>query len=90
MPGAGHTGYPHVWYEVEIKELGYAPEPYVIADALMYADGQRIVSFKDMSMKMTGMLPERRHRIVLGREKDKGQGSMRPGRSGRSRKQHPV
>jgi len=43
----------HVWYEVDIKELGYAPEPYVIADALMYADGHRIVSFKDMSMKMT-------------------------------------
>lgn len=45
----------HVWYEVEIKELGYAPEPYVIADALMYADGQRIVLFKNMSMKMTGI-----------------------------------
>jgi len=45
----------HVWYEVEIKEIGYAPEPYVIADALMYADGHRIVSFKDMSMKMTNI-----------------------------------
>ncbi|MBW2681496.1 MAG: hypothetical protein JRD01_12275, partial [Deltaproteobacteria bacterium] len=48
----------HVWYEVEIKELGYTPEPYVIADALMYADGQRIVLFKDMSMKMTGIARE--------------------------------
>jgi len=48
----------HVWYEVEIRELGYAPEPYVIADALMYADGQRIVLFKDMSMKMTGIARE--------------------------------
>ncbi len=48
----------HVWYEVEIKELGYSPEPYVIADALMYADGQRIVLFKDMSMKMTGVARE--------------------------------
>ncbi|RZB32385.1 MAG: hypothetical protein SRB2_04390 [Desulfobacteraceae bacterium Eth-SRB2] len=48
----------HVWYEVEIKELGYAPEPYVIADALMSADGQRIVLFKDMSMKMTGIARE--------------------------------
>ncbi|MEE8430876.1 MAG: hypothetical protein V3S16_06485 [Candidatus Desulfatibia sp.] len=45
----------HVRYEIEIKELGYDPEPYVMADALMYADGQRIVSFKDMSMKMTGV-----------------------------------
>ncbi|MGB2929839.1 MAG: beta-ketoacyl synthase N-terminal-like domain-containing protein, partial [Desulfobacterales bacterium] len=48
----------HVWYEVEIKELGYAPEPYVIADALMYADGQRIVLFRDMSMKVTGIVRE--------------------------------
>ncbi|MBW2605363.1 MAG: type I polyketide synthase [Deltaproteobacteria bacterium] len=44
-----------VWYDIEIKEMGYAPEPYVIADALMVADGHRIVSFKDMSMKMTGI-----------------------------------
>ena len=48
----------HVWYEITIKEIGYAPEPYVIADALMYADGHRIVSFKDMSMKMTGITRE--------------------------------
>jgi PfaB family protein len=45
----------NVWYDIEIKEIGYAPEPYVIADALMNADGHRIVSFKDMSMKMTGI-----------------------------------
>jgi len=45
----------HVIYEVDIKELGYAPEPYVIADAHMYADDHRIVMFKDMSMKMTGI-----------------------------------
>jgi len=44
-----------VWYDIEVKEIGYAPEPYVISDALMYADGHRIVSFKDMSMKMTGI-----------------------------------
>ena len=48
----------HVHYEIEIKEIGYAPEPYVIADALMYADGDRIVSFKEMSMKMTGITRE--------------------------------
>ena len=44
-----------VWYDIEIKEIGYGPEPFVIADALMTADGHRIVSFKDMSMKMTGI-----------------------------------
>ncbi len=43
-----------VTYEVQIKELGYNPEPYVIADALMYADGEKIVQFTDMSLKMTG------------------------------------
>ncbi len=48
----------HVWYDIEIKEIGYAPEPYVIADALMFADGRRIVSFKDMSMQMSGITRE--------------------------------
>jgi len=48
----------HVIYEIEIKEIGYNPEPYVIADALMYADGDKIVLFKDMSMKMTGITGE--------------------------------
>ncbi|MCR5662623.1 MAG: hypothetical protein K6G50_10940, partial [bacterium] len=41
-------------YQVEIKEIGYKPEPYVIADAIMYADGKRIVGFEDISMQMTG------------------------------------
>ncbi|MBW2568431.1 MAG: type I polyketide synthase [Deltaproteobacteria bacterium] len=48
----------HVIYEIEIKEIGYNPEPYIIADALMYADGDKIVLFKDMSMKMTGITGE--------------------------------
>jgi len=45
----------HVVYEVEICELGFTPEPYVIADAHMFADGHRIVLFRGMTMKMTGM-----------------------------------
>jgi len=44
-----------VTYEVEIKEIGYRPEPYVIADAYMYADGHRIVYFRDMSMQMSNI-----------------------------------
>ncbi len=44
----------HVHYEIQISEIGYDPEPYVIADAHMFADGHPIVFFKDMSMKMTG------------------------------------
>ena len=44
-----------VVYEIEISEIGYNPQPYVIADAHMYADGHRIVYFKDMSMQMSGI-----------------------------------
>jgi PfaB family protein len=44
----------HVIYEVFLKEIGFSPEPYAVADALMYADGRPIVFFKDMSLKMTG------------------------------------
>jgi 3-hydroxymyristoyl/3-hydroxydecanoyl-(acyl carrier protein) dehydratase len=44
-----------VVYEVDIKELGYGPEPYAIADAHMYSDGHRIVMFQDMSIKISGL-----------------------------------
>jgi acyl transferase domain-containing protein/3-hydroxymyristoyl/3-hydroxydecanoyl-(acyl carrier protein) dehydratase len=44
-----------VHYAVEIKEIGYGPEPYVVADAHMYADGRYIVFFGDMSMQMSGV-----------------------------------
>jgi 3-hydroxymyristoyl/3-hydroxydecanoyl-(acyl carrier protein) dehydratase/malonyl CoA-acyl carrier protein transacylase len=47
-----------VVYEVEIKEFGYGPQPYVIADAHMYADGDRIVWFNNMSMQMSGITRE--------------------------------
>jgi len=45
----------HVHYEIQISEIGYDPEPFVIADAHMSADGRPIVFFKDMSMQMTGV-----------------------------------
>jgi 3-hydroxymyristoyl/3-hydroxydecanoyl-(acyl carrier protein) dehydratase len=48
----------HIVYEVEIKEFGYRPQPYVIANAHMYADGDRIVRFKNMSMQMSGITRE--------------------------------
>ena len=44
-----------VTYEVTIKELGYRPEPYAIADALMLADGKPIVEITDMSVRLTGV-----------------------------------
>ena len=41
-------------FELTIKEIGYGPEPYAIADALMYADGKPVVEVIDMSLRMTG------------------------------------
>jgi PfaB family protein len=43
-----------VTYEVTIREIGYRPEPYVIVDALMYADGKPIVEITNMSARLTG------------------------------------
>jgi acyl transferase domain-containing protein/3-hydroxymyristoyl/3-hydroxydecanoyl-(acyl carrier protein) dehydratase len=42
-------------YEVVIKEIGYGPEPYAIADALMYADGRPIVEMTNMSLRLSGL-----------------------------------
>ena len=52
-----------VTYEVTIKELGYRPEPYAIADALMYADGKPIVEITDMSLRLTGTSREELERL---------------------------
>ena len=45
----------HVHYEIQISRIGYGPEPFVVADAHMFADGRPIVFFKDMSLQMTGI-----------------------------------
>ena len=42
-------------YEIEIKEMGYHPEPYVVADAHMFSDDHRIVLYKNMGMKLAGL-----------------------------------
>jgi len=44
-----------VTYEVTVKELGFRPEPYCVADALMYADGKPIVEITNMTLRMTGL-----------------------------------
>ena len=46
-------------YEVSIRELGYATEPYAIVDALMYADGRPIVEITSMSVRLTGTTKEK-------------------------------
>ncbi len=45
-------------YEVTIKEMGYRPEPYVIADAILYSDGKAIVKITNMSLQMSGVSQE--------------------------------
>lgn len=41
-------------YEVAIREIGYNPEPYVLADAMMYSDGKAIVEITNMSCRLSG------------------------------------
>ena len=52
-PVTPHTR--HVIYEIEIKRLGYSPEPYAIANANMYADGRKIVRFENIGMKLSNV-----------------------------------
>jgi 3-oxoacyl-(acyl-carrier-protein) synthase/3-hydroxymyristoyl/3-hydroxydecanoyl-(acyl carrier protein) dehydratase len=45
-------------YEIEIKQMGYTEadgQPFVVADAHMFADNLRIVLYKDMGMTLTGV-----------------------------------
>ncbi|MCP4396839.1 MAG: type I polyketide synthase, partial [bacterium] len=48
-----------VVYEIAVKEIGYRPEPYVICDAVMSADGKSIVRMIDMSLRLSGMNKEK-------------------------------
>ncbi|MFZ5565331.1 MAG: acyltransferase domain-containing protein, partial [Thermodesulfobacteriota bacterium] len=57
----------HVLYEIELREIGYNPEPYVLADAFMYADGDRIVMFERMSLKATGLTKDELETFWAGR-----------------------
>ncbi len=59
-----------VTYEISIKEIGYRPEPYVIADALMYADGKPIVEIAGMSLRCAGATRDGLRNLWMGsREK---------------------
>ena len=50
-------------FELAIKEIGYGPEPYAIADAMMYADGKAVVEVLDMSVRITGLSREDVERV---------------------------
>jgi acyl transferase domain-containing protein/3-hydroxymyristoyl/3-hydroxydecanoyl-(acyl carrier protein) dehydratase len=52
-----------VTYEVVLKERGYRPEPYALADALMYADGKPIVEITNMSVRLSGLTREGVRRV---------------------------
>jgi len=44
-----------VTYEVAIKERGYRPQPYAVADALIFADGKPIVEVSDLALQLSGI-----------------------------------
>jgi 3-hydroxymyristoyl/3-hydroxydecanoyl-(acyl carrier protein) dehydratase len=44
-----------VTYEVHLKEIGYRPDAFAIADAMMFADGKPIVDITDMTLRLTGL-----------------------------------
>lgn len=44
-----------VTYRVDLREIGYDPCPYAVADALMLADGEPIVMFSGLSLRMDGL-----------------------------------
>ena len=50
--------YQKVRYELHIKEMGYRPEAYIVADALMYADDKCIVDILNMNLRLEGLFKE--------------------------------
>ena len=42
-------------YRLDVKEIGYDPEPYILADALMFGDGRCIVQFENVSYRLSGI-----------------------------------
>jgi 3-oxoacyl-(acyl-carrier-protein) synthase/3-hydroxymyristoyl/3-hydroxydecanoyl-(acyl carrier protein) dehydratase len=47
-----------VVYQVDLREIGYDPSPYAVADALMFADGEPIVMFSGLSLRVDGLTRE--------------------------------
>ncbi|MFO0807664.1 MAG: beta-ketoacyl synthase N-terminal-like domain-containing protein [Gemmataceae bacterium] len=48
-----------VEYEIAIKELGYGPDAYAVADALMYADGRPIVQCLGVTLRLRGLTEDK-------------------------------
>ncbi len=56
-----------VTYELSVKEMGFGPAPYCIADALMSADGKPIVEITNLSLRMSGLTREKLEAIWSSR-----------------------
>ncbi len=73
-----------VTYEVTIREIGYRPEPYVLVDALMYADGKPIVEISTMSCRLSGTNRQQLEQLWQGRNtlplapSHQGRGNIHP------------
>lgn len=57
-----------VQYRLEIEQIGYDPEPFVIATASMFADGKHIVQMDNMSVRIRGLTKERLDALFSGVE----------------------
>ena len=67
-----------VQYEISLKEIGYEPKPYVIVDALMYADGKAIVEITNMSLQLDGVDREALERIWTSSAKGPQRNDRKP------------
>lgn len=55
-------------FEIDMKTLGYGPDAYAVADALMFADGKPIVEITDMSLRLSGLSAERAAAVWANRQ----------------------
>jgi len=62
----GHTKV--VTYKITMRQFGADPEPWVICDATMFADGKRIVDIEDMSCQLRGVTVDALEALWSGRQ----------------------
>ncbi|NVB40740.1 acyltransferase domain-containing protein [Pseudenhygromyxa sp. WMMC2535] len=74
----GHTKV--VTYVITMREFGADPEPWVICDASMLADGKRIVDIEDMSCQLRGVDVDTLRRRWAAREQPAPTAAAAPAR----------
>ncbi|MGV3621521.1 MAG: beta-ketoacyl synthase N-terminal-like domain-containing protein [Archangium sp.] len=57
-----------VQYRLEIEQIGYDPEPFVIATASMFADGKHVVQMDNMSVRIRGLTKERLDQLFSNKQ----------------------